>query len=118
MPFTRVHYHQSWHAPHQGQQSADGLDCCAGKADIVTHLVDVAALSTEIDLHVNYDERYRGRFDHAVKRPAIRLSFDFECFHVSTGTKLFADQSNRATSVPSRKYTIARNFGNTKIDAR
>src|ERR1700678_2313993 len=100
MTFARMHYHHSRYTPHRRQEPADRLDRRASKAYVVAHRIDVTALATEIDLHVDYDKCYRFRVDGAVERPHIRLSFDLECFHVPTRNRCLADRLSRATSIP------------------
>ena len=54
-----------------GEQPADRFDRCAGQRQIVAHLVDVAADSAEIGLHVDDDQRAVAGPQVAIPGPEI-----------------------------------------------
>ena len=56
---------------HGLQHAPDRLDRRAGQAQVITHRVDIAAGATEIDLHVDDDERRIGRTELTVEGPGI-----------------------------------------------
>lgn len=68
-------------APHRGEDALNGLDGCARGLQIVTHAVDVAALSAEIHLHVDNNERGILRTQVAIVGP--RIWFRYDCRHGS-----------------------------------
>ena len=61
---------------HRGEQRGDRLDRRAGEREVVAHRVDIAALSAEVGLHVDDDERGVFRPPVAVIGPRIGIGGD------------------------------------------
>ena len=83
MPLTRVENVES-RATHLRKHGCYRPDRRPGKAQIVSHAVDIAADSAEISLHVDDDQRRILRLKIAIKGPGIRVGRDIPLGHRQT----------------------------------
>ena len=67
-------------APHRCKHPRNRRDRRAGQRQIVSHPVDIAADTTEIDLHIDYDES-RILPQVPIERPGIRVGRDIPFGH-------------------------------------
>src|SRR5208282_6530139 len=68
-------------AAHRRKNRRDRLDRRTGKAQIVSHAVDIAADPAEIGLHVDHDQRRVFRQEITIIRPRIRIGRDIALRH-------------------------------------
>jgi len=68
-------------AAHYGEHSCDRFDRRAGKTEIISHAVDIAADAAEIGLHVDDDQRRVFRPEIAIIGPGIRIGCDIALGH-------------------------------------
>ncbi|EGE55512.1 hypothetical protein RHECNPAF_9300166 [Rhizobium etli CNPAF512] len=96
---------------HGGQHAFDRLDRRLDERQVITHVIDIAALAAEIRLHVDDDEGRVLRSQIAVIRPGIGVRIDIMSFGFDHGVHrlllLFARELECFTVAPRRLLEAA-----------
>jgi len=72
MAFARVNHHDALLTTSL-QNALDGFDRLAHDGNVIAHLIDIAALGTEVDLHIDHNQSGIVLVELAIVRPCVRL---------------------------------------------
>src|ERR1039458_8799353 len=65
---------------HRGEHRLDRYDRGAREREVISHLVDIAAVTAKIGLHVDDDEHRIGRTETPVEGPGIGIGGNMQLF--------------------------------------